>query len=321
MTVRLSGLSSFLLFSQAMAARNNEIFKASEQLSTNKRLNRPSDDPGGMQLAMSFKQGLDKTNQYLRNIENADKTLQQTATVLTSVKDLLNQAHTLAVQGNNGTMDANSRVALANQIQQLQQELLSLSNSDINGQYIFNGYKTNSQPFSLDSDMPGGTPSNPVVTLAVQAALSTSLLAVQLDDNTTMTVQVRGDQTFLGDGTPATVNLFQTLENLEAALRSGDTVVTSPTGIPQAMDDLTAGIQQVVNQIAAIGAKQNRLVDSRTQLQNQRETLMSFVSDVEDVDAADAVLQFQKAQTALQATIGSAQAVLNLPSLMDFIGR
>lgn len=314
MTLRLSGLSSFLMFQRSFRARSVDVFNASEQLATQKRINRPSDDPEGSKIVLNFREALGRMEQYRRNIEVVNRNYTTTESILMEMNDLLQRAKEISIQGNNGTQDETSRVALAEEVQQLQQQLLVLSNTKVNGNFIFSGVKTDTQPYTLDPGQPAATP---VATFNG----STTLQSIAINEASTMDTQLNGEEIFLGDGGPDTVDVFQTLANLEVALRDGNTDEADPVGIPQMIDDLDIAIQQTLGNVTSIGSKINRLDRSRDQLLSQESSFKDFISQIEDVDVAEIALEFQRTQTALQATIGSAGAVLSLPSLMDFVGR
>ncbi|MDB5038411.1 MAG: flgL [Bacteriovoracaceae bacterium] len=314
MGMRLTGLSNFLLFQNAIAGRNSDLYKTSEQLSTQKRINRPSDNPQGASDVLAFKQDIDKITQYSQNLTVADRSLKDTETTLSSVKDLITKAKELALQGNNGTQSQSSRDAIADQIQQLQQQMVVFSNSNIEGQYIFGGYRTDNPPFTLNASQPAA---NPVVTYNGD----TNTKSVQISDSSNLQIQSRGDQVFKGDGTANTVDLFQTMADLETALRAGNVTSdpSSTTNVGSQLTKLDTGLNQVLNELTTIGASENRVTTTQDFLTTQTETLKSFVSSIEDVDMATVAFDYQKSTTALQATINAAGTIMHLPSLIDFL--
>ncbi len=307
MSLRLTGLSSYYLFQRSLTLNNQALFKSSEQLATQKRIQRPSDDPEGLRSALSFKDALAQITQYRRNLGVADRTIRATEGALTEVVNLLNRAKELAIQGNNGTLSSDAREALGEEVHQLFLQLKVLGNTQVNGEYIFAGTKTNTIPFD-DTAVPA----------YVGGDIQKS---IPISDSATLTIQSDGEYVFKGDGGATTEDLFDTLADLETALRTDDIDSSSPSGVGVQIGRLTTGLQQVINELSAIGAKTNRIEAVEAQHNIQEETFLAFVSDIEDIDLAEATLEFQRAQIALQATLGSAGSVLNLPSLMDFIGR
>jgi flagellar hook-associated protein 3 FlgL len=312
MGMRLTGLSNFLLFQKALAMRNTKVFKDSEQLSTQKQINRPSDDPQGARNVLSLRQSLDKMEQYQHNLTTGEQFLRDSEVTLSNVKDVLNRAKELAIQGRNGIQSQESRNAIAAEVQQLQQQLLTESNTSINGEYIFAGYRTSTKPFALDVSQPSV---DPVATFSGDS----NVRSVQISDASNLTVQSRGDLIFMGDGTAATVDLFQTLADLEVALRAGNIDDSDPSSIGAQIDNLQTGMNQVINEITSIGANENRVSDTQSYLDTQMETLKSLVSSIEDADIAQTSFDYQQSSLALQATINAAGNILRLPSLMDFL--
>jgi flagellar hook-associated protein 3 FlgL len=312
MGTRLTALSNFMLFQRALTRRNDELSKASEQLSTQKQINRPSDNPEAAKTVLSFKQALERMDQYKNNLTFGDQFLKQTEAALNSTKDILVRAKELAIQGKNGTQNVDSRKAIAAEVQQLQKQLLVTANSEINGEYIFAGYRSNTVPFALDAAQPNA---DPVVTYSGD----TNVRSIQISESSNLEIQSRGDQVFRGDGTASTVDLFQTLADLEVALRAGNVDDSNASSVGAQIDKLTTGFNQVVNEITSIGANQNRIETTRNFLDAQNETLKSFVSSLEDADLSQAAFEYQRTNVALEATINVSGNILKLPSLMDFI--
>lgn len=312
MSLRLTGLSNFLLFQRSLNIQNQQLFKTSEQLSTQKKINRPSDDPEGSRIVLGLKEGVERVQQYLKNLDAGERFLRETEVSLTSVKDLLVRAKELAIQGRNGILSTDSRNAIAAEVQQLLQQLTQIGNAEVNGEYLFSGYRTQTAPFSLDVAQPNA---DPVETYAGDS----NVRLIQVGDSVTLQVQSRGDTVFQGDGTVNTVNLFQTLADLEVALRAGNVDDTDASSVGQMIDDLDLGISQVLSEITSVGARTNRLETTRDHFEAQKETLKSFLASIEDVDIAEVGFEYQRASTALQATITAAGNSMQLPSLLDFI--
>ena len=106
-----------------------------------KKINRPSDDPAGMALVLNTRRNIDSTTQYQRNVDTAkgwlgltDSTLMQVSTTLRSIEELAKQAAT-------ETMTDENRDQIATQLRQLFGQLLNLSNTQFENKSIFGGHK------------------------------------------------------------------------------------------------------------------------------------------------------------------------------------
>lgn len=313
MGLRLTGLANFYLFQNSIQNRNNDHYKYSEQLSSNKRVNHPSDDPNAAADIIAYDQNLENLDQYSRNIDVASRSLNATDDALNGVKDIVMKAQELN-QRAKGLLSADSRVELANEVQQLQQHLLQLANTQINGDYIFSGYKTNVVPYALSNSQPNA---NPVETFSG----NNQQMVVEIGQGVTLPTQVNGQATFQGDGSSATVDIFQTLANLEVALRTNNNNDSDPAGIAAQEANLDLARKQVLAQITTVGAYTNRIDMTKKHLEQQQISFKSYISSLEDADLTDVIYEYQRSATALQATIKSAGGTLNLPSILEFIGR
>ena len=118
------------------------------QLSTGKKINRPSDDPSASTQLLKLSTLKSKTEQYNRNIESARNQLQLQESVLNSVTNVLQRVRELTIQANNATQNNESRAAIADEIYNRIDELLQYANTkDPDGEYIFSGFNARSQAF------------------------------------------------------------------------------------------------------------------------------------------------------------------------------
>jgi flagellar hook-associated protein 3 FlgL len=312
MSFRVSTSSSFLLFQRTLGIANQNVNKHFEQLSSGKKINRPSDDPEGVKSIAGYRETQARIEQYLKNLQAADRSWTQTETAIGRVNETLIRARELAVQGNNGTLGINERRMIAAEVNQLAQELLSAANTEINGEYIFAGFRNNEKPFALAPDYPNADP-------AVIFSGDSNIRRVEINDGQTFELHMAGDDVFLGDGSADSADLFQTLANLEQALLSNNTDDDDPASIGQSLEDLNNALQQTQRNLASVGAKTRRIETAREALGFQSELLTNFIEERELIDLPTAVYQFEKANMALQATVSSAGAVLKMPSLMDFL--
>lgn len=312
MSFRVGSTSSFILFQRMLGISNQNMLRSSEQLSSGKRINRPSDDPEAVKTIAAFRESNDRIEQYLRNLQTADRYWVQTETAIGRVNDALVRARELAIQGNNDTLGADQREMIAEEVQQLAQEMLSAANTKINGEYIFSGFRSNTAAFEFDPNFPNASPA------AVYNG-DGNVRRVEINEGQTFEIQMRGDHVFQGDGSPDQVDLFQTIANLEQALRTSNVDDDDPASVGQALEDLDKALRQVQQSLGSVGAKTRRIETTRDTLVFQKDTIKTFISEKEDVDIAEATYEFQRAQIALQATVSSAGAVLNMPSLMEFL--
>lgn len=125
------------------------MFEAQGKLSSGKRIEKPSDDVIGLSKALGYKLSINASEQFGRNIDEAESRLNFVEGTLDSVSETLMRAKELALQGVNATENAESREAIAEEVAHLREQLLGLANSRLGGQYVFSGYKTGTPAFDL----------------------------------------------------------------------------------------------------------------------------------------------------------------------------
>jgi flagellar hook-associated protein 3 FlgL len=133
----------------SMLTAQEQLQKAQDQISSGKKVTRPSDDPVAAARIMQLQQRQASNTQYGSNI-NALKTRLSTADqLLTDADSIIQQVATLSVQANNGVMSKSDRQSIAEQLSELSKQLLAVANTqDSNGEYLFAGYSTTTQPFA-----------------------------------------------------------------------------------------------------------------------------------------------------------------------------
>jgi len=144
-------VSTSYIFDQnltAMLNQQTELGKTQLQVSTGKRILKPSDDPAGSVQILNLQREFSVTEQYLANADKAENKQSVEEGSLQSATDILQRVRELAVQGLNDTNTQSDRAAIAAEMNQLNEQLLSLANTrDSNGDYLFAGFNSNTQPY------------------------------------------------------------------------------------------------------------------------------------------------------------------------------
>ena len=136
---------------QAIMDNQRKLTDTQEQLSTGKRINRPSDDPVGAAKVIRLTEELDSITQYKRNNDLYRSSLEQQETVLTSINSAMDRARTLLQQANSGIVNDSDREAIGTELKQIRDEVLDLMNArDADGDYIFAGHQSQSEAFSFN---------------------------------------------------------------------------------------------------------------------------------------------------------------------------
>src|SRR5262249_3504936 len=110
---------------------------ALEQLSTGKRVNRPSDDPAAAASEVQNQAVEARIDQYLQSVGSMTSMLQSADSSLSSVVTALNQAITLGTEAANGTSSTANQQQIALQVQGILQNVVQLANTSFHGTYLF----------------------------------------------------------------------------------------------------------------------------------------------------------------------------------------
>ena len=131
-----------------LTAQNEALYDRQRIIATQKRINKPSDDPIGMGKILDYRQTLESIDQYQTNIQTGMTRLDVTESTLKLVDDLLQVVRAIGQTEAAGT--AESRLLAAEEVKRLYDQIMDLSNSTQNDNYLFSGYLTKTAPFSRD---------------------------------------------------------------------------------------------------------------------------------------------------------------------------
>ena len=129
-----------------------KLFDLNGQISSGKRVTKPSDDPLGLSRVLIYRTELNSFDQFKKTISFAKGWLARINSICTDVDDLLGRASELAVQQSSATADQGTRVGAAQEIRGIRGMLLGHANSKYADKYLFGGTMTQTRPF-LNADV------------------------------------------------------------------------------------------------------------------------------------------------------------------------
>lgn len=133
----------------AMQQQQSSIAKSQRQIASGKRILSPSDDPVGAQRVLDLQRSLGLNQRHQQNAERAAQRLAIEEFALDGVVTALQRIRELAVQSNNDTQTAADRRAIALEVEEHLDGLLSLANTqDGNGEFLFAGNASHTRPFN-----------------------------------------------------------------------------------------------------------------------------------------------------------------------------
>jgi flagellar hook-associated protein 3 FlgL len=124
-----------------------KLFNLNSQISSGKRINKPSEDPIGMSKVLIYRTELNSFDQFKKSIDQAKGWLSRMDAIIADTDDLLARASELAVQQASATATAVTREGAAEEIMQIREMIIGLANSKYANKYMFGGTRTQSSPF------------------------------------------------------------------------------------------------------------------------------------------------------------------------------
>lgn len=147
---------SFTQFSrQGVNAINDQLAGLAHtqlQLATQKRVLTPSEDPVASTQIANYKNDLSLFDRFQKNAETAQGHNELEDTLLSQSQDVMGHIRELILQAGNGSLTSTERQAMASEAQIRLQELIGISNTrNAQGEYVFSGFQTGTQPFTLNA--------------------------------------------------------------------------------------------------------------------------------------------------------------------------
>ena len=148
MGIRVTQSRMYDTMTTQMQKNLSAYMESNEQGSTQKKINRPSDDPAGTYRVLTTRDDIEATNQYQSNVDTAKGWLELTDNVLgTQLSTALTSLKSLAEQASTGTYTAANRQQIAYQARQIFGQILNLSNTQYEGNSIFGGQRYDRNAF------------------------------------------------------------------------------------------------------------------------------------------------------------------------------
>jgi len=292
--MRISTGYQYTSWTQNIDATTQNLYNLEEQLSSGKKISKPSDDPYGTTQSLNMTSLSSALTQYNSNLNTAKSYLTAADSGLNDASNLTQQAYSLAVEAASSTTDQTGRAAIVDQVTQMESSLLSIANSrGPNGDYIFGGQKTSSPPFTLTGN-----------TLTYNGDANS--MNVSAGPNQTVCMNVPGGGVF--------DKLYSQLEQFKTDLQGGGTGTISTIDI-QNLQTMNQQLSQIQGDV---GARLQNVATWTNQNTLRITELTADISNYTDVNYAQVATQYQAAQIAYQAALEVTASAQKF-SLMNYI--
>jgi flagellar hook-associated protein 3 FlgL len=293
--------------------RQNEIEKYSKQIATGKKLLSPSDDTVATVAALRLKTINQNIDTYLRNMDFVSNVLDQAESTLSNI---LNAGQELRVEIirllNTGVLDKEDAKVLRDYFVNMKDYIIKQANYSIGDTRIFGGVKSQTDPFAPDGTYQGET-TETKVPVATGVELNTTFngkayLGVNNDSN----------KMIMTEAIDKIVSIIDNAITGTGSLGDLNTATISVNGqnikILEAFD---VGLNNVLQYTSIIGTQVKIINDLKSGFEKNKVFNNNLISNLQDVDTAQAITNLQKAQIAYQALIATYNQNRQL-SLLDF---
>jgi flagellar hook-associated protein 3 FlgL len=217
--------------------------------------------------------------------------------------NLVERASVLGHKGANGTQTAETRRGIAGEITSLLEQLVAISQTNIEGRYVFSGDSDQQAPFTLDWSQ-----TYPVSTYQGTAATRQAMHP----SGTRFAVSRSADQIF--DDQANGKSVFVAVDALRVALLNND-----EPAMEAALVSLSAAGSHLNEQLAFYGSVQNRVTDSVASAHKLETRSKIALSGIEDADVAAAIVELTETKFQQEAALSS-KGQMPRTSLFDYLG-
>lgn len=274
--------------------------KTQEQMTTQSKINRPSDSPLGTNRLLRLNNEMQDISTHMNNVTNSYATVDATINSMEGIQNNLQDVLVNLTSVNNATVEGDLD-SFADQLQVYLDSIVEFANSNFNGKYLFGGTDNSQQPYGKNGAPPPAYIQNTADTSGVQK--------VKISANISQKINISGDELF---GTIDGTDMFNKLNDIIANLRIG---IKPPASEVKDMENFNS---KVLNKLSVAGNIKNRLTDTEELLKTQKLNVEELISKEKDVDMARAIVDYENQQFNLDVTYKVSSMILP-KSLLDYL--
>ncbi|MBS4190255.1 flagellar hook-associated protein FlgL [Bacillus sp. FJAT-49705] len=280
-----------------LSSSYQKLGKYQEQLGSQKKISRPSDDPVVVFKGISYRTSVNDVSQYKKNMSEVNVWLENTEDALEKAGASIHRLSELINQANTGTVTDSDRQKIEDEIEEIKKQLVSIANTKISGKYIFNGSDIYNAPVSFDA-------SN-----KIQTNYNRDPINIEVSAGIKLQVNYLGEDVF-GSGTGG---LFKDLEDLQDALKNGN-----DPDLGNFIDGFQQHLDTVNSARSSIGATMNRVEMIQDRLDSQEIISTKTMSENEDIDVEKVILDLITQESVHRMALSVGSRIIQ-PTLVDFL--
>lgn len=287
-----------------------------EQISSNKKIHKPSDDPVATSQLLKLKDQTQRLEEYEKQISSAQVWTNVSSAALDNTNSTWKRVNEIAISAADGTKSSADRAGMAEELEQLLNHLVQTANTTHGGRYVFGGSKTDSPPFVAENNAETGRISG------VFYQGDSAVREVKTKDAGNTAINQLGsnagnpDKSGVYIDSRTGLNMFETVIDLRDKLLANDIVGIS--GSDGLIEDIEVGSQSIITAQVRIGGTQEVLDLDKNRLLSQSAEVQQFLSEVEDADIAQLILKLTEVQNTYEAGLAAGGRLLQT-GLLNYI--
>ena len=272
---------------QASLGRTQDL---QNQLSTGKRLNKPSDDPAGLATTMQLRAQQTQDASYLSTIDDANGRLSQADTALRDISKSLTRAKELMVRANSGSMDATSKQSISTELTAIRQSVMQAYNTTWGDRPVFGGTAPGAQAVDPADGSYVGDEADIVATIGRNQSVRTDVKGSDIG----------------ADALPALL------------AKAVDDITSGSPDVADDQDQLDAVLGKISTALGDVGARVNQIQTTKDRITNEQIDLTDRITTIESADLPETIMQLSSSQVAYQSALGAASKIIQT-SLLDYL--
>ena len=273
-----------------LTSHYNDLKTSTSRLSSGLRINSAADDAAGLAIRELMRTDIAALQQGVRNANDAISLIQTADGALGIIDEKLTRMKELAEQAATGTYDSTQRLMIESEYQAMASEITRIANAtDFNGIHLLNG--------NLSSDTHTGSTMSSTGKLKVHFGTA--------NDSAEDYYYIQ-----IGTSTASALGVGN-----QAATTSAGRSVSTQEAAQKALVAITNAVVSKDKIRAHLGALQNRLENTISNLSTQAENLQAAESRISDVDVATEMTQFVRNQILTQSSVAMLSQANSMPKL------
>lgn len=292
---------------RGLQTRSGTLSSLYGKLSTQKEVQKPSDDPVKTGTIM-------RTTTHLRELEQTSLSISAAQSFAAAASDAMNaagenmvNAKTLALQAANGTLSPENRRSVAEQLNQVIETMGEFANTRFEGRYVFSGTRTDTAPLAFERDERGQ-----ITAVTYQGALNH--LEFPIGSDRRVAVSLNGQETFVDSG--VMTSLISLRDHLQNA--GGLSEAELSAAIQADLGAVNAAYEGLLAETGKFGSRTAELDAIKQQTDSAVTRAQEVLSEANDVDMAQLAVDLQREEAIYQALLAAGSKVMKT-SLMDYL--